>query len=111
MVWSPLAGPPNGKINMSHDVVRIQQRLQDRGKFLFIATDDALFLIAPIVIGLIGRHPILGAAIGVLSWLAWSRLKGERGLEGLIAAVYWWFPSEAPVFKGFPPSHVQQWRG
>ena len=96
---------------MTDDVVKIQQRVQEKGKFLFITADEAVFLIAPIFLGIISRHTVLGMIAGVLLWQAWVFIKGEGGLASLMASAYWWLPKEAPLYRSFPASHVSEWRG
>ena len=96
---------------MTDDVVKIQQRVQEKGKFLFITADEAFFLIAPIFLGVLAREPILGMVAGFFLWRLWMLIKGEGGLNTLMASAYWWLPNEAPLFRAFPASHVSEWRG
>ena len=94
---------------MSH-VVKVEQRLQDPPQFFFLPADEAVAAIVPIVFGILGKQIFVGAALGIVSYFIWKRVKGERGLTGLLAVLYWIFPKEITPYKSFPDSAVSTWR-
>jgi len=96
---------------MSGDVIKIEQRLQEQGKFFFFTADEAVVLILPVLIGLVARQPIPFAIFAFLLWQAWKWLKGDGGLERLLAATYWYLPRQINPYAGFPDSSVTLWRG
>lgn len=74
-----------------------------------LPADEAVILGLPILMGLIGRMLIPGLLVGVLTWAAWKRLKGEGGLEMLLAATYWYIPHGLGVFSPLPDSAQEVW--
>lgn len=90
-------------------LVIIEQRLQDPARFLMLPADEAVILGLPILIGLIGRMLIPGLIVGFVTWVAWKRLKGERGLERLLAAAYWYTPHGLGLFAPFPDAAPETW--
>ena len=98
---------------MSNDnnIVKIEQRLEEPGRFLIFTADDALMFAFPFLIGWVSRHLIPGLIAGIVFYAIWKRLKGEGGLTRLKGAVYWFLPSEVSPYRSFPPSHVEHWRG
>lgn len=88
---------------------RIEQRLQDMPRFLMVSADEAVVLGLPIMMGLLGRQAVLGVVAGVAIWALWKRLKGDDGIEGLLAACYWYLPSELRIFKELPDSSIAVW--
>ena len=90
-------------------VVTIEQRLQDPPRFLMLPADEAVLLGLPILMGLLGRMLIVGIVVAILTWAAWKRLKGEGGLEMLLAATYWYTPHTLGVFSAFPDSAPETW--
>ena len=91
-------------------VIKVEQRLQDLPQFFFLPADEAVAVIAPVVLGLVAKQAIMGFALGLGTFFVWKRVKGERGLHGLAAAFYWVFPKEISPFKSFPDSAVSTWR-
>ena len=89
--------------------VVIEQRLQDPPRFLMLPADEAVILGLPILMGLIGRMLIPGLLVGFLTWVAWKRLKGEGGLEMLLAAAYWYTPHGLGLFAPLPDAAPEVW--
>ena len=89
--------------------VVIEQRLQDPPRFLMLPADEALVLGLPILMGLLGRMLIPGLLVGILTWAAWKRLKGEGGLETLLAAAYWYTPHDLGIFAPLPDAAPEVW--
>ena len=96
---------------MSGDVIKIEQRLQEQGRFFFFTADEAVVLVLLILIGLVARQPIPLAVFAVLLWQGWKFLKGDGGLERLLAATYWYLPGPINPYAGLPDSAVALWRG
>lgn len=92
-------------------VVKIEQRLQDKPRFLFIPMDEAAVLGLPILVGLLSKDLILWGAAAFALWSLWKWLKGEGGLEILFAAAYWYLPFELAFFRPLPDSAVSVWEG
>lgn len=89
--------------------VVIEQRLQDPPRFLMLPADEAAILGLPILMGLLGRMLIVGLLVALLTWAAWKRLKGEGGLERLLAAAYWYTPHAFGFFAPLPDSAPETW--
>lgn len=96
---------------MSGEVIKIEQRLQEQGKFFFFTVDEAIVLGFPIVLGLIAREPFMLGILAVILWQMWKWLKGDGGLERLLAATYWYLPKSLNPYRGMPDSAVSLWRG
>lgn len=94
---------------MSPLFVVIEQRLQDPPRFLMLPADEAVILGLPILMGLIGRMLFPGLIVGFATWATWKRLKGEGGLERLLAAAYWYTPHGFGVFAPFPDAAPEVW--
>jgi len=90
-------------------LVKIEQRLQDPARFLILPLDEAVFLGLPFMMGLLSRQIIVGSVVAFVVWSVWRRLKGEGGIERLLAAAYWYLPSEIGIFKPFPDSATSVW--
>jgi conjugal transfer pilus assembly protein TraL len=91
--------------------IRIEQRLQDYPRFLMLPLDEAVLLGLPFMMGLLGRKVVIGAIVAFLAWTIWKRLKGEGGIERLLAAAYWYLPSGLGILSELPDSSVQTWEG
>lgn len=91
-------------------VVKVEQRLQDPPQFFFLPADEAVAGMFPIVLGLLGRQAFVGFAAGLAFYFIWKRVKGERGLHGLLALLYWITPKEITIYRSFPDSAVSAWR-
>ena len=89
--------------------ILIEQRLQDAPRFMMLPADEALALGIPMMLGLMSRQMIFGAVIAVVIWMIWKRLKGDTGLPGLMAAIYWYLPTQVAAFKELPDSAVTVW--
>lgn len=89
--------------------VRIEQRLQDPQRVLLLPIDEALTLILPFTLGVIGNNVPFGALLGVALWWLWGKVKGEGGLELLVGATYWYLPSSIKAFSEFPDSAQDHW--
>lgn len=89
--------------------VKIEQRLQDPQRVLLLPIDEALALILPFIFGVIGNQVPLGALLGVVAWWVWGKVKGEGGLELLVAATYWYLPASVKAYKEFPDSAQDHW--
>ena len=91
------------------NTVQIEQRLQDTPRVLLLPMDEAIALGAPFILGVMSNNVPLGAIFGVVSWFAWSKLKGEGGVEMLLAAAYWYLPASLKAFPEFPDSAIDHW--
>lgn len=91
-------------------VVTIEQRLQDPPQFFFFPADEALVAAFPVLMGFMTRHVVTGVIAAIVLYVIWKRVKGERGLHGLLALVYWVLPKEVSVYRAFPDSAVCTWR-
>ncbi|MEM9128304.1 MAG: type IV conjugative transfer system protein TraL [Pseudomonadota bacterium] len=91
-------------------VVKIEQRLQDPPQFFILPADEAIVAGLPFMFGMISKHAVVGVAMSIVFFLVWKRVKGERGLTGLLALIYWIIPKEATLFRALPDSAVSQWR-
>lgn len=91
-------------------VIKVEQRLQDPPQFFFVPADEAVAGLVPCVMGILGKQLFVGAIIGVITYFIWKRVKGERGLTGLFALLYWIIPKEITPYRSFPDSAVGSWR-
>lgn len=91
------------------EVVKIEQRLQDPARFLVLPADEAACLGFPILMGLLSKQLLLAAPIALVLWASWRFLKGNGGIEYVLAASYWFLPSEIGFFRPLPPSSVERW--
>ncbi|KIC21334.1 type IV conjugative transfer system protein TraL [Leisingera sp. ANG-Vp] len=94
---------------MSH-VVKVEQRLQDPPQFFIVPADEAVAGLLPVVMGLLGRQLFAGLAAGLLCYFVWKHVKGERGIQGILALLYWITPKEMTIYRSFPDSAVSSWR-
>lgn len=92
-------------------LVKIEQRLQDPPRFLILPADEAFVLGVPLMMGLMSRQVIVGAAVSLVGWMIWRKLKGEGGLEKVLAALYWFLPTNLSGFGPLPDSSVTHWEG
>ncbi|WP_412074367.1 type IV conjugative transfer system protein TraL [Tritonibacter mobilis] len=91
-------------------VVKVEQRLQDPPQFFFFPADEAIAGVFPFAMGFITNHVFGGIIAGIILYFIWKRVKGERGLHGLLALIYWIVPMELSMFRSFPDSAVCTWR-
>lgn len=91
-------------------VVKVEQRLQDPPQFFFLPADEAVGGLFPVLVGLLTRQAFVGFAAGLVLYFVWKRVKGERGLQGLLAILYWIAPREVTLYRSFPDSAVNAWR-
>ncbi|QEP30437.1 type IV conjugative transfer system protein TraL [Pukyongiella litopenaei] len=91
-------------------VIRVEQRLQDPPQFFFLPADEAIVAIIPCVLGLMSKKVFVGIGLTIVAYLVWKRIKGERGLTGLLALLYWIIPSEVSPYRALPDSAVSTWR-
>lgn len=91
--------------------VTIEQKLQAPGRILFFTVDDAVVFAVPFLICFLGRDVLAGAFWGCVAFLVWRRVKGEGGVERLLASVYWYLPPFVAPYRAFPRSDVMFWRG
>ncbi|MEY3109546.1 MAG: TraL [Verrucomicrobiota bacterium] len=96
---------------MQENVVRIEQRLQEHARILLFPLDEGLALLAPAGIGLGLQAAVPGIILGIASYLAWKKVKGDGGLERILALTYWYLPRELSPMKSWPDSAVNMWRG
>lgn len=92
-------------------IVRIEQKLEAKGRLLFFTADDAAAFLIPAAVGFLSRNIISGVLVGLILFALWRRLKGEGGLERLKAAAYWYLPAQISPYRSFPRSDVVHWRG
>lgn len=107
---SPGAGRANRKDVSMSTVVKVEQRLQDLPQFFFLPADEAIAGLFPVVMGLLGRQAFLGFVAGLVIYFIWKRVKGDHGLHGLLAVLYWITPKEITLYRAFPDSAVSIWR-
>ncbi|AVX06005.1 hypothetical protein MXMO3_03502 (plasmid) [Maritalea myrionectae] len=91
--------------------VKIEQRLQDPPRFLFLPMDEAIALGMPICLGAMSQQFILGALIAVIFWFLWKKVKGEGSTEDLLTITYWYFPNFISIYPTFPDSAIDRWEG
>ncbi|WP_372574748.1 type IV conjugative transfer system protein TraL [Ruegeria jejuensis] len=91
-------------------VIKVEQRLQDPPQFFIFPADEAVVAGIPFMLGLLSKQAFVGVGLGIVFFLLWKRVKGERGLSGLLALLYWIIPKEVTIFRSFPDSAVSQWR-
>ena len=87
-------------------IIRIEQRLQEHPRFFLLSADEAIVIIFPFVFGLLAKKLFIGAVVAFVLWQVWKRIKGEGGLEGISAALYWFLPSELRLSKSLPDAGV-----
>lgn len=73
--------------------------------------DEGLALLAPAGIGLGLQAPFAGLILGIASYAVWKRIKGDGGMERVLAQLYWFLPATLSIAKTFPDAAVQDWRG
>ncbi|WP_171182246.1 type IV conjugative transfer system protein TraL [Ruegeria sp. HKCCD8929] len=91
-------------------VIKVEQRLQDPPQFFILPADEAIAGGLPFVLGLVSKHAVLGVVMAVVLFSVWKRVKGERGLSGLLALLYWILPREISIYRALPDSAVRTWR-
>lgn len=96
---------------MSELVVKIPQRLMKPTRFIFWDIDEVAMFGVPAFLGLFARVPITGIIFGFVLFAVWRRLKGNHGISGLLAWLYWWVPDYVSPFRHFPPSHISDFEG
>ncbi|ULB12498.1 type IV conjugative transfer system protein TraL (plasmid) [Cereibacter azotoformans] len=96
---------------MQEKVIRIEQRLQEHGRILLFPIDEGLALLAPAGVGLAMQAAVAGIILGLVSYVLWKRIKGDGGLERILALTYWYLPAELSPMKSWPDSAVTMWRG
>jgi conjugal transfer pilus assembly protein TraL len=92
------------------DIVAIEQRLQDPPRFLMFSADEAAALGVPILLGVAGKKVVLGIVTGLVLYRLWKALRGDGGLQGLMATIYWFAPRELRLIRALPDSGVIVWR-
>jgi conjugal transfer pilus assembly protein TraL len=92
-------------------LIKIEQRLQDPKRLLILPFDEAMAFLIPFIVGVVGREIIIGTILGVIIWIVWGKIKGERGLDSFIAASYWYIPTYLRAFDAFPNSTETKWEG
>lgn len=92
-------------------LVRIEQRLQDPPRFLILPADEAIVVGVPVMMGLLSRQAIVGIVVSLVGWVIWRKLKGEGGLERVLAALYWFLPTNLSGFSALADSSVTHWEG
>ena len=95
----------------TQDVVRIEQRLQDQPRIALLSLDEAMVVGFPLVLGMLSRHLFAATIVAVILWQVWKRVKGEGGLQWVLAALYWYCPAAISPFRTLPDSAVERWRG
>ena len=96
---------------MQENVVKIEQRLQEQARILLFPIDEGLALLAPIGVGLMTQNAIPGIVMGGIIYFLWKRMKGDGGLEQMLAMLYWYLPHTVSPVKHWPDSAVTVWRG
>lgn len=96
---------------MQENVTAIEQRLQDQPRILIFPLDEGIALLAPAGVGVAMQAAIPGLVLGVVSYLIWKRMKGDGGIERILASMYWFLPRALSPVKNWPDSAVTMWRG
>ncbi|WP_140846674.1 type IV conjugative transfer system protein TraL [Paracoccus sp. FO-3] len=96
---------------MQDNVVKIEQRLQEQSRILLFPVDEGLALLLPFGVGVALQAALAGMILGAASYVLWKRLKGDGGLERMLALLYWYLPREAGPVRAWPDSSVTMWRG
>ena len=91
-------------------ITRIEQRLQDPTQFLMVTADEAASFGLPFLLGMLSKQAIAGVVVGFLVWFLWKRVKGDQGMMGFLASVYWFLPKETRAFGNLPDSSTVHWR-
>ena len=81
-------------------------------RYLFWTVDEAIALIAPLSVGLLAGHFVLGLVLGPLCMTGLKRLKGNQGEYVIVQAFYWYLQTAfGPRLKVLPPSYVREYLG
>ena len=92
-------------------VIGIAERLQDAPRILLFPLDEGIAFLLPAGLGLMTQHLLPGLLAAVFSYMIWKRVKGEGGLNTMLAAAYWFTPRIFSPCKSFPDSAVTKWTG
>lgn len=91
---------------------RIPKYLDAPERYLFWTVDEAIALLAPLSIGLLAGHFMLGLVLGPLCMMGLKRLKGNQGDQVIVQAFYWYLQTPlGPRFKVVPPSGIREYLG
>jgi conjugal transfer pilus assembly protein TraL len=97
---------------MNNDHYYIPKYLDEPPRWLFWTMDEAIVLIAPLLLGLIVfNRLILGFVLGVILMVILKKLKGSRGPHFLLSHFYWYFPFNDKYLKATPPSYIREYLG
>ncbi|WP_424753235.1 type IV conjugative transfer system protein TraL [Methylobacterium sp.] len=96
---------------MQENVITIEQRLQDQPRILIFPLDEGIALFAPAAVGVAMQAAIPGIVFAVIAYVGWKKLKGDGGVERILAAAYWFLPRAISPVKSWPDSAVAMWRG
>lgn len=89
----------------------IPKFLDEPERFLFWTLDEALALVAPMILGVIVGHTIIGLSIGLVAMLVLRKLKSSGGSKVIKSWLYWHLPSNLIRTKGTPPSYIREYGG
>lgn len=87
----------------------IPRSLDEPMRLLFLALDEACVLLAPFMIGVMISQTVIGLLAGVMSFIAWRRVKG--GIALITYAAYWFLPSGFMRLRFTPPSSCRFFLG
>lgn len=86
----------------------IPRRLDEPERWMFWTVDEALIMMAPLILGMMAGHLAAGAGIGIGGFLALRRAKGNGQANLGLYALYWFLPGVFG-FKATPPSCVRRY--
>lgn len=81
-------------------------------RYLFWTVDEAIILLAPVVVGLMAGQMLVGLLLGPLFLMGLKKLKGSQGEKALQHAFYWYFqPLWGHGLRVTPPSYIREYIG
>lgn len=97
---------------MKTDEFYIPKYLDAPERYLFWRMDEAMILVAPLVVGLMAGQFLLGLIIGPLLLVGLKKLEGKHGEKVLHHVFYWFFePPGGHRLKATPPSWIREYVG
>ncbi|MDE2439447.1 MAG: type IV conjugative transfer system protein TraL [Betaproteobacteria bacterium] len=82
----------------------VYQHLDDPEIIGIWTMDEFVAAIAPLFIGLLLRHSLIGAVCGGLAWWGLRRLKSGKSLAWVYGLVYWHVSGLIPLSRSVPPA-------
>ena len=92
-----------------HDAAfSIPRRLNDPPRMFWWDLDLALLVLASTLLGMVAGYFVSGVAAGVLSAIAYGRMKSGKHPAYALHLVYWYLPEAVVKLKRTPPSHSRE---